>query len=119
MYGGKPTKLQGPGKPTEAYFVKKAALEKRVAKTGRKMKHLAVDMQYEWLATGKEGKIFITVFSTDKESLSIPNCPYLFKRAYLQSDSSQNLSFKLEGETLVVSLPEQSGAQLPYVICFE
>jgi len=119
VYGAEPSLFEGPGAPTQEYLKKKSAMEKRFAKLKRKTPHLAVNMEYEWLATEKEGKVYISLFQWLGQDLKIKSFNGEVKKVYLLSNRSKELSFKVESKELHVKLPAELERELVPVICVE
>jgi alpha-L-fucosidase len=116
VYGAVPTAFDGPGAPTKEYLTKKANAEKREKKLGREI-HVPVEMAYEWLATGQDGKMYISLFEWPGESLELDNFEGRIKDAFILSDPDAKLKTTLNEKKLTVNLPENPVDALVPVLC--
>ena len=117
VYGAQPTKFKTTGKPSKEFLAKKAEMEKKAAETGSVGGHLRVELDYEWIATGKGNKIFITLFAWPGDVFQLDNFDSKIKECYLLSDPANKLQASVEKQKLTVKLPDRPASDMPNVIC--
>ena len=105
IYGATPTPLQGVGIPSAESLRRIQAQEKMAAKTGAgPRKKIKPEIEYEWLATGKDGKIYIHLFKWPSEPFVLSNLEGKVSRAYLLADpKKKSLQYTQTAETLTVT----------------
>ena len=116
VYGAVPTVFNGPGVLTKEYLSKKANAEERAKKIGR-MPHVPVDMEYEWLATGNDDKVYITLFDWPGESFVLDNFEGGIKDAFILSNPDAKLKATLNERKLTVNLPSKLADSKVPVLC--
>jgi len=92
-------------------------MEKKAAETGSVGGHLRVELDYEWIATGKGNKIFITLFDWPAEDFQLDNFDSKIKECYLLSDRETHLQTSVENQKLRVKLPSRPASDMPHVLC--
>ena len=117
VYGARPTKFKTTGTPSKEFLAKKAEMEKKAAETGSAGGHLRVELDYEWIATGKGNKIFITLFVWPGEVFQLDNFDSKIKECYLLSDPRNKLPASVEKQKLTVKLPNRPAGDMPNVLC--
>lgn len=120
IYGAQSTELMGVGAPNAASLRRLQAQERSAAKTGAgQVKEIKLEMEYEWLATGKDGKIYIHLFKWPAGEFSISDFSAEVSQAYLLSARDEQLKFAQTGTQLKVDLPEVSTSEIATVLCLE
>jgi len=120
IYGAKPTELEGVGKLSTESLDQLKAQEKASGKTGTlKKRKVKPEMVYEWLATGKAGKIYIHLFKWPTNPFVIEEFKGQVSKVYLLSARGKHLKFKQTGSILTVGLPSEPTGGLVPVLCLE
>ncbi len=119
IYGAEPTSLKGVGALSADSLKKLKAQEEMAVKTGATpRKKVEAEMVYDWLATGKEGRIFIHLFTWPNEPLVISGLEGTVAKAYLLADPEKKaLQFSQTGDTFTVTLPETPIDDKDSVLC--
>ncbi len=119
IYGAEPTSLKGVGALSAESLKKLKAQEEMAVKTGATpRKKVEAEMVYDWLATGKEGRIFIHLFTWPNEPLVISGLEGTVAKAYLLADPEKKaLQFSQTGDTFTVTLPETPIDDKDSVLC--
>ncbi|MCX6974862.1 MAG: hypothetical protein NTZ94_11330 [Verrucomicrobia bacterium] len=92
-------------------------MEKKATETGSVGGHLRVELDYEWIATGKGNKIFITLFAWPVEVFQLENFDSKIKECYLLSAPQNKLQATVENQKLSVKLPTRPAGDMPKVLC--
>ena len=131
VYGAEPTVLEG---ETEAPKLNKKQLEriarqkKDAAATGAneggakkaRAKNKKKQKNYNWLATGKDNKVYIHLFKWVNEPLIIKDFKADISKAYFLADKSVKVDFKqLDNNELQINLPKDRVGEIDTVLCFE
>lgn len=117
VYGAQPTQFQSTGTPSKEFLAKKAEMEKKAAETGSVGGHLRVELDYEWIATGKGNKIFFTLFAWPGEVFQLEHFDSKIKECYLLSDRETHLQTSVENQKLSVKLTPRPASDMPSVLC--
>jgi len=117
VYGAQPTQFKIAGTPSKEFLAKKAEMEKKAAETGSVGGHLRVELDYEWIATGKGNKIFITLFDWPAEDFQLDNFDSKIKECYLLSEPQNKLQTSVENQKLSVKLLSRPASDMPSVLC--
>lgn len=117
VYGAQPTQFQSTGTPSKEFLAKKAEMEKKAAETGSVGGHLRVELDYEWIATRKGNKIFVTLFAWPGEVFQLEHFDSKIKECYLLSDRETHLQSSVENQKLSVKLPTRPASDMPSVLC--
>ena len=81
------------------------------------MPHVPVDMEYEWLATGNDDKVYITLFDWPGESFVLDNFEGGIKDAFILSNPDAKLKATLNERKLTVNLPSKLADSKVPVLC--
>lgn len=129
IYGAKPTTLKGVHKeyvPTLEQLKKMKLLEKEANATGanlgapkKKAAGHKKNIEYRWIATGKDKKVFIHLFEWPTEPLVIEDFDAKVSKAYFLADKSLKLKYKLSENKLEIKFPKNRVGDITSVICFE
>ena len=117
VYGAQPTQFQSTGTPSKEFLAKKAEMEKKAAETGSVGGHLRVELDYEWIATRKGNKIFITFFAWPGEVFQLEHFDSKIKECFLLSDRETHLQTSVENQKLSVKLTPRPASDMPSVLC--
>jgi alpha-L-fucosidase len=117
VYGAQPTQFKSTGTPSKDFLAKKAEMEKKATETGSVGGHLRVELDYEWIATGKGNKIFITLFAWPGEVFQLENFDSKIKECYLLSAPQNKLQATVENQKLSVKLSARPAGDMPKVLC--
>jgi alpha-L-fucosidase len=119
IYGAEPTSLKGAGALSAESLKKLKAQEEMAVKTGATpRKKVEAEMVYDWLATGKENRIYIHLFKWPTEPLVINGLKGEVAKAYLLADPEKTaLKFTQTNGMLMVDLPKKTLDQNATVLC--
>lgn len=120
IYGARGTIFQGEGTFITRTAAEQAALDKEALATGagKKQKgHRQKD--YAWLATGREGKLYLHFFQWPTEPFVLHGFDNdKVTGAYFLADARKSaVNLKQEGGTVTIKLPEQPLDELSTVLC--
>jgi alpha-L-fucosidase len=120
IYGATITPLKGAGSTANVSAAQQAAEEKEAQATGAgkaKKKHANVD--YSWLATGREGQLYIHLFRWPVGTFDVTGVPCQVRKAYLLSNKETLLTFSQKDGAVSVQLPPDAPDAIDSVICLE
>ena len=102
----------------ESYLVAENVLQ-AAAKTGAgPRKKIKPEIEYDWLATGKDGKIYIHLFKWPSGPFVLSNLEGKVSKAYLLADpKKKSLPYTQTAETLTVTLPATPLDDKATVLC--
>ena len=119
VYGATPTLLKGAGDFAKVDEAARAALEKEALMTGAgkaKKGHKSID--YAWLVTGRQGKLYIHLFKWPNESLVLSGPIGQVTGAYFLADPAKKpLNFTQTENELIVRLSAKALRANAMVLC--
>lgn len=121
IYGAEETAFEGVGEVNPDSLAEMKEQARKAALTGAgKDKKVTLEMNYEWLATGKDGKIYIHLFEWPEDGVfHLPNCEDTVASAHLLAAPETKLSFEQDGDDFSVQLPAESLDAIATVLCLE
>jgi len=122
IYGAQSTIFEGKGDYVKRSAAEQKALDKEARATGAgKRKKHEKQKEYAWLATGREGKLYLHFYEW-------PTKPFVLSgfdkdkvsASYFLADAEKSpVAFTQEGETVTITLPEQPLDKVSTVLCLE
>lgn len=122
IYGVRSTIFEGKGEFIKRTAAEQRKLDKEARATGAgKRKKDEKQKEYAWLATGREGKLYLHFFQW-------PTKPFVLKGfdkdkvtgSYFLADAEKSpVPFTQDGETVTITLPAQPIDELSTVLCLE
>ena len=120
IYGATPTSLKGAGAFSAESLKRIKEQEKAAVQTGaRKLKKIEPEFVYEWLATGKDGKVYIHLFQWPTKPFVTEGFQGKVAKAYLLANPEKILRTSQTGNTLTVDLPVAPADERATVLCLD
>lgn len=121
IYGAEETAFKGVGEVNPDSLAEMKEQARKAALTGAgKDKKVTLEMNYEWLATGKDGKVYIHLFEWPQNGLfNLPNCEGTVTSAYLLAARGSKLPVEQVGKGVSVQLPAEPLDSIATVLCLE
>ena len=109
VYGATPTSLKGVGAVSPQSLERIKKQEEMAVKTGaKKLKKIEPEFVYEWLATGKDGKVYIHIFDWPEGPFMIQGFEGEVDQATFVADPERKpVEFSQDGNGLSVHLPAE------------
>jgi len=120
IYGATVTPLKGASDVATVSAEQQAAEEAQALATGAgkaKKKHAPVD--YRWLATGREGKLYIHLFKWPGGNFDVKGISGQVGKAYFLSNKERLLTFTQTQGEVSVKLPAKAPDAIASVLCLE
>lgn len=120
IYGAEPTVFAGVGELNQESLEEMQEQARKAALTGAgKDKKVTLEMNYEWLATGKDGKVYIHLFEWPDGEFTLSGCEDTVSNAYLLAAPDVKLSFEQAQNSVTVELPADPLDPIATVLCLE
>ena len=121
VYGAEETVFKGVGEVNPDSLAEMKEQARKAALTGAgKDKKVTLEMNYEWLATGKDGKVYIHFFEWPENGLfNLSNCEGAVASAYLLAAPNSKLPIEQVGNDFSVQLPAEPLDAIATVLCLE
>ena len=122
IYGARPTIFEGKGDFVSISAEEQKALEKEALATGAgKAKKGHQQKDYAWLATGREGKLYLHLFQWPTEPMVLHGFDKdeVTGVHFLADPENGGVSFTQDGATVTIKLPAEPVDKLCTVVCLE
>lgn len=121
IYGAQITIFEGAGDYKKLSKKETSALEKEALATGAgKAKKGHKQKDYAWLATGREGKLYLHFFKWPGASFELSGLEDEVSKAYFLADPDRMaVQFTQRGNQLTIQLPDTAPDFLDSVLCLE
>ena len=119
IYGATVTPLRGAGDVATVSAKQQAAEAQALATGAGKANKKHVDVDYRWLATGREGKLYIHLFKWPGGTFDVKGISGQVGKAYFLSNKGTLLTFTQKDGAVSVKLPAKAPDAIASVLCLE